>query len=132
MFSDAELYAYLDEDLEAGRMTDIERELRADPALLDRLTTLRASTGAGNHSLGAIWRGHHISCPNREDLGNLLLGILPPDQKAFIKTHIEINGCRQCQANLDDLQQQQSEARALSQDRRQRYFQSSAQFLRQQ
>ncbi len=132
MFSDAELCAYLDEDLEVGRMTDIERELRIDPALLKRLTTLRANTGAGNHSLGAIWHSHHISCPSREDLGNFLLGILPPDQKTFVKTHIEINGCRQCQANLDDLQQQQSDARAIVQNRRQRYFQSSAGFLSQQ
>ena len=132
MFSDAELYAYLDEDLEAGWMTNIERELRTDPALLERLTTLRANTSAGNHSLGAIWHSHHVSCPNREELGNFLLGILPPDQKAFVKTHLEINGCRQCQANLDDLQQQQSEAQALAQDRRQRYFQSSAGFLSQQ
>jgi len=131
MFSDAELFAYLDEDLEVGRMTDIEHELRADPALLDRLTSLRASTVAGNHSLGAIWQSHHISCPSREDLGNFLLEIMPPDQKAFVKTHIEINGCRQCQANLDDLQQQ-SAARALALDRRQRYFQSSAGLLSQQ
>ena len=132
MFSDAELYAYLDEDLEVGRMTDIEHELRADPALLERLTTLRANTNTGNHSLGAIWHSHHVSCPNREDLGNFLLGIMPPDQNAFVKTHLEINGCRQCQANVDDLQQQQSEARALAQGRRQRYFQSSAGFLSQQ
>ena len=132
MFSDAELYAYLDEDLEAGWMTDIERELRADPALLERLTTLRVNTSAGNHSLGAIWHSHHVSCPNREELGNFLLGILPPDHKSFVKTHLEINGCRQCQANLDDLQHQQLEARTLSQDRRQRYFQSSAGFLSQQ
>lgn len=132
MFSDAELYAYLDEDLESGRMTDIERELRADPVLLERLTTLIANTNAGNHSLGAIWHSHHVSCPNREELGSFLLGILPPDQKSFVKTHLEINGCRQCQANLDDLQHQQLEARTLSQDRRQRYFQSSAGFLSQQ
>ena len=132
MFSDAELYAYLNEDLEAGWMTDIERELRADPALLERLTTLRVNTSAGNHSLGAIWHSHHVSCPNREELGSFLLGILPPDQKSFVKTHLEINGCRQCQANLDDLQHQQLEARTLSQDRRQRYFQSSAGFLSQQ
>ena len=131
MFSDAELFAYLDEDLEAGRMTDIEHELRADPALHKRLMTLRTNSSAGNHSLGAIWQSHHISCPNREDLGNFLLGIMPPDQKAFVKTHLEINGCRRCQANVDDLQQQ-SEARALTQDRRQRYFQSSAGYLSQQ
>ena len=131
MFSDAELFAYLDEDLEAGRMTDIEHELRADPTLHKRLTALRANTSAGNHSLGAIWQSHHVSCPNREDLGNFLLGILPPDQLAFVKTHLEINGCRRCQANVDDLQQQ-SETRALTQDRRQRYFQSSAGYLSQQ
>jgi anti-sigma factor RsiW len=131
MFSDAELFAYLDEDLEAGRMTDIEHELRADPALHKRLMTLRTNTSAGNHSLGAIWQSHHISCPNREDLGNFLLGIMPPEQKAFVKTHLEINGCRRCQANVDDLQQQ-SEAQVLTQNRRQRYFQSSAGYLSQQ
>ena len=131
MFSNAELYAYLDEDLEAGRMADIEHELRADPTLLERLTALRADTNAGNHSLGTIWHSHHVSCPNREDLGNFLLGIMPPDQLAFVKTHLEINGCRRCQANVDDLQQQ-SESQSLTQDRRQRYFQSSAGYLSQQ
>ena len=131
MFTDIELAAYLDEDLDAVQMAKIEQLLRSDPAILERLIKVRDGTLTGSHSLGAIWRKHHISCPTREQLGNFLLGIMPANEQTFVKTHIEIRGCRQCQANLDDLQQQQSEAQMIAQTRRTRYFQSSAGLLSQ-
>ena len=131
MFTDVELGAYLDEDLDAVQMAEIEKALRSDPAILKRLTIIRQNTLNGAHSLGAIWRRHRLSCPSREQLGNYLLEIMSPEEQRFIKTHIDLCGCRQCQANLDDLQQQ-SEAALVAQTRRTRYFQSSAGYLSQQ
>ena len=131
-FTDIELGAYLDEDLDAVQMAEIEKALRSDPAILKRLTTIRQNTLTGSHSLGAIWRRNRLSCPTREQLGNFLLGIMPPEEQHFVKTHIDLCGCRQCQANLDDLQQQQSEAALVAETRRTRYFQSSAGYLSQQ
>jgi hypothetical protein len=43
---------------------------------------------------------------------------------------VEVLGCRYCQANLADLQSQQAEATQVVRTRRQRYFQSSAGYLR--
>jgi hypothetical protein len=68
-----------------------------------------ARRDAGVHSLGEIWRRHRLTCPSRQQLGNFLLG-----------------GCRQCRANLDDLNAQQAESGEVVQSRRTKYFQSSA------
>ncbi len=81
------------------------------------------------HSLGEIWRRHRISCPTRGQLGGYLLGTLPHDFAAYIQFHIELAGCRFCQANLSDLKAQQGEADEAVQSRRRKYFQSSAGYL---
>ena len=45
--------------------------------------------------------------------------------------HLDVVGCRYCQANLADLENQQAEHDTASQTRRRRYFQSSAGYLKQ-
>ena len=72
----AELEAYLDEDLPAAQMAEIESVLRADPSLAEMLVKLNERRDAGAHSLGAIWRRNRISCPTREQLGSFLLETL--------------------------------------------------------
>ena len=102
-FSDSELSAYLEEDLDADRASILEEMLVADTGLQHRLQRIRQQIAVGEHSLGAIWRQHNLSCPTREVLGGYLLGILSDEQNLFIKTHIETRGCLTCQANLTDL-----------------------------
>jgi hypothetical protein len=63
-------------------------------------------------------------------LGSYLLGAMPDDQHSYVKFHLEKIGCRICQANLADLQRQQDEVTEISAGRRQKYFQSSAGYLR--
>jgi hypothetical protein len=127
----AELEAYLDEALPAGRMAEIEACLRADGALLDSLRTTSGRRDAGVHSLGEIWRRHRLSCPSRDELGSFLLGVLPPEQERHLVLHLETVGCRYCQSNLADLRSRQAEAAEASTARRKRYFQSSAGYLKQ-
>jgi hypothetical protein len=83
------------------------------------------------HSLGAIWRRHRLSCPPREQLGSFLLGVLDADHADYIRFHIETIGCRVCQASLADLEEQQTAASKVVEQRRTRYFQSSAGYLSQ-
>lgn len=129
--TDAELSAYLDEDLSEARMTHLEERLREDEQLRARLSGILGQRDAGVHSIGAIWRRHRLSCPSREQLGSYLLGVLEDDHRAYVKFHLEVIGCRQCNANLDDLQAQNSEAEVADQiqSRRHKYFQSSAGYL---
>jgi hypothetical protein len=130
-FSNAELEAYLDEALPIERMTAIEEALRKDAALEQRLATTNGRRDAGLHSVGEIWRRHRLSCPSREQLGSFLLGVLPADAADYVQFHLQSIECRYCAASLEDLRAQQSAADAGQiQQRRQRYFQSSAGYLR--
>lgn len=125
----AELEAYLDEALPPDRMTRVEEAIRERPEMLRQLTEINARRDAGNHSVGDIWRRFRLTCPSREQWGSFLLGILPPDEERYLDFHLHEIGCRFCQANLADLQNQQTEQREAAESRRRRYFQSSAGYL---
>lgn len=126
----AELEAYLDEALAPERMAEIERALRARPELLQRLAQINARRDCGVHTLGEIWRRHHIGVPTREELGSYLLGVLPKEHAAYIRFRVATLKCRYTMANLDDLQARQKEAEAQVSARRRKYFQSSVGRLR--
>ena len=126
----AELESYLDEDLAPEEMVEIENALRDDRQLLEVLADFNCRRDAGLHSLGAIWRRHRISCPTREQLGSYLLDTLPPEHADYVRFHIGRIGCRVCRANCEDLKRQQEEASDVAAGRRQKYFQSSAGYLR--
>jgi hypothetical protein len=121
----AELEAYLDEALAPEQMAEIERALRARPELLQRLARINARRDCGVHTLGEIWRRHHIGVPTREELGSYLLGVLPKEHAAYIRFRVATLKCRYTMANLDDLQARQKEAEAQVSARRRKYFQSS-------
>ncbi len=128
-FSQSELEAYLDEALAVEEMARIERALRDDRRLAEQLAVVHARRNAGVHSLGEIWRRHRLSCPTREQLGSYLLGVVADDHSRYIAFHVEVAGCRWCQANLADLKAQQTEAGQATEVRRKKYLQSSAGYL---
>jgi len=129
-FTQAELEAYLDEALPVEQMARIEQALRGDPNLASQLAAINARRDAGVHSLGEIWRRHRLSCATREQWGSYLLGVLSKEAADYLTFHLEVVGCRVCQANLADLRKQQAESRHAAQTRRRKYFQSSAGYLR--
>jgi anti-sigma factor RsiW len=129
MVRQSDLEAYLDEALPPEEMARMEKAVRDDPALVRQLAAIQSRRDAGVHSLGEIWRRHRLSCPSRERLGNLLLGTLSDDEADYVRFHLSVVGCRYCQANLADLQNQQSEAANAAESRRRKYFQSSAGLL---
>ena len=122
--------AYLDEALPVEEMTRIEKALRDDPALVRELAAILARRDSGVISLGEVWRRHRLTCPTRQELGSFLLGVLPDDAAKYVTFHLEVVGCRYCQANVADLKNQQAEAQTSIQERRHKYFQSSAGHLR--
>jgi hypothetical protein len=124
-FTTPELEAYLDEALDAERMAEIERALRGRPELLQRLAQINARRDCGVHTVGEIWRRHHVGVPPREELGSYLLGVLPKEHAAYIRFRVATLKCRYTIANLRDLQAQQKEAEPQVAARRRKYFQSS-------
>jgi hypothetical protein len=129
-FTPSELEAYLDEGLSPEEMAEVERALRREPSLLRKLASIHSRRDAGVHTLGEIWRRHRVSCPTREQLGSYLLGVLSAAQSDYIDFHLHKVGCRCCRANLDDMQRQHEETAEIAVNRRNRYFQSSAGYLR--
>jgi anti-sigma factor RsiW len=126
----ADLESYLDEALPTEEMTRIEAALRADSQLATKLAEIIARRDGGLISLGAVWRRHRLSCPTRQELGSYLLGLLPEDTSRYLEFHLDVAGCRYCQANLADLKEHQAESHEAVNQRRQKYFQSSAGRLR--
>lgn len=129
-FTDTELEAYLDEGLPEALMGKIEQALRDQAHLSERLAAINGRRDLGMHTLGAIWRRHRLSCPTREQLGSYVMGILANDLADFIKFHLEVSGCRYCNANLTDLKSQESQSNKQTDVRRRRYFESSAGYLK--
>jgi hypothetical protein len=129
-FTDAELDGFLDEALPAERMAAIEAALRDDDRLQLRLKATLGRRDAGVHSLAAVWRRHRLTCPTREQLGSHLLGVLEGPAADYIQFHLETVACRFCRASLEDLRAlHEATDPAESQQRRKRYFQSSAGYL---
>ena len=69
--------------------------------------------------------------PRRAELGQYVLGTLPEENSDYIRFHLETIGCRYCQANLADLQAASRQDEVPDQ-RRHRYFQTSAGYLKKQ
>jgi hypothetical protein len=130
MFSTADLEAYLDEALPPEEMARIEKAARDDTSLMRNLASIHARRDEGIHTLGEIWRQRRLSCPTRQELGNWLLGTIDEDLARYIAFHVEVVGCRYCQANLADLRAQQDGAEQAVTTRRRKYFQSSAGYLK--
>ncbi len=129
-FTDDELLAYLDEMLPVERMTVLEESLRQSETLRRRTAAAAYQRDSGVHSVGEIWREHRLSCPTRSRLGSYLLGTLEPNLAEYVEFHVRSVGCRFCDANLCDLEVKM-EATPETRLRCQKYFQSSAGYLRQ-
>ncbi|HEY6564886.1 MAG TPA: hypothetical protein VIY86_10350 [Pirellulaceae bacterium] len=129
-FSTTDLESYLDEALDTADMKHVEDALRSDRSLVTHLVEIQRHRDQGLHTLGAIWRRHRLSCPNREELGGFLLGALEGPASDYIYFHITEIGCRMCQANLKDLEDQHQKPLTESASRRKKYFQTSAGLLR--
>jgi len=126
----ADLEAYLDEALPPERAAEVELALRKDRALVSQAAAIHARRNAGIHTLAEIWRHGRLSCPSREQLGSFLLGVLEDGAADYLGFHLEVVGCRYCQANLADLKNQQAEQQEVVRTRRRKYFHSSAGYLR--
>ena len=123
------LSGYLDDALSESDIAHIEQELRGSEPLRQQLKAIMQERDRGEHSVGAIWRRHRLSCPPREQLGSFVLGVLDDDVQDYVKFHLQTIGCAFCLANLADLQMQQQDADGQVKKRRKRYYQSSAGLL---
>lgn len=128
--TDADLCAYLDEQLPVEPSAQIEKLLRSRADLRQRAALLARRRDSGGGSVGEVWRRNRLSCPSRRELGNFVLGILEPGLNDYISFHLQIVECRLCQANLDDMQSVLDDSADARDNRQQRYFESSAGLLR--
>jgi len=127
-----QLDGYLDDMLSESETAQVEQALRESEPLRRRVRALIQERDRGDHSIGAVWRREHLSCPTREQLGSYLLEALEEDLHNYIRFHLETIGCAHCLANRSDLEASLKAAHepARTEARRRRYFQSSAGYLK--
>jgi hypothetical protein len=130
-FSDEELLGYAAEALSQDRMAAVEASLRVEGGLRARLAVLLQTQSAGTLSVADVWRDGRLTCPTRTDWGSYLLGILDDDVQDYFDFHLQVVGCRYCNANVDDLRRT-TQAPREADARRQKFFQSSAGYVRRQ
>src|SRR5437879_10202206 len=123
------LQLYLEDALSDAETARIEQALRSSDTLQKLLRGLIQERDRGEHTLGAIWTRHRLSCPTREQLGSYLLQVLESSLQDYIEFHLTTVGCSFCQANLADLRTLHQEPVPKAQQRRRRYFESSAGYL---
>ncbi|MGC3969389.1 MAG: hypothetical protein QM775_19120 [Pirellulales bacterium] len=123
--TDRELEAFLEETLPAEESAKLERRLRDEPGLRERLAAVLSRRDLGDHSLGAVWQRNRVSCADRATLGAYLLDVLDDDARRGLELHLNVVGCRYCQANLDDMRLRRAEPEAAADTRRRKYFESS-------
>src|SRR5947199_7270361 len=119
-----QLDAYLDDALSETETAQVEQALRSSDVLRRQLRSLMQERDRGEHSVGAVWRRHRLSCPTREQLGSFLLQALDTDFQEYVEFHLRTVACPYCLANLADLQARQQEAGPQAKQRRRRFFQS--------
>lgn len=78
--------------------------------------------------LTRLWEQHRPSCPKRSTIGKWLMGTLDSDWDNYVAFHVDTLGCKFCQANREDLQD--DAAPAASTSAHQRIMQSSIGFFR--
>jgi hypothetical protein len=123
------LHGYLDDALSDEEAAHIEKELRESEALRRLLRVVIQDRDRGEHSIGAIWRRQRLSCPSREQLGSFLLQVLDADLQHYIDFHLKTIACPYCLANFADLESLRKEPAPKAQERRRRFFESSAGYL---
>ncbi|QDT66456.1 hypothetical protein [Calycomorphotria hydatis] len=124
-YTDSCLEGYLHEQLPHATMVELEQALRSSTELRDRLAEIITRHDLGSHTIGSLWRQERLSCPERTELQNYLLGILDEDVEDWVRFHVETLGCRYCAASLEDLQSTAARDAKESETRRQRYFETS-------
>ena len=105
---------FLRETLSPERMAFVERAARNDSTVTDLIASEREAMQRGDHSLGAMWQEHQLSCPTREQLGGFLIEAGDPDYHEYVSFHLEVIECGICQANVEDLKSQTSAKKAKS------------------
>jgi hypothetical protein len=125
-----QLQGYLEDCLSEAETAKVEQALRESASLQRMLRALMQERDRGEHSIGAIWCRQRLSCPTRDQLGSYLLKALDPERQDYIDFHLRTVGCAFCLANLSDLQALHQEAAPAAKERRRRFFESSAGYLR--
>jgi hypothetical protein len=124
-----DLHGYLDEALSEKETARVEHAIRESSAVRQRLRGIMHERDRGEHTVGAIWRRHRLSCANREQLGSYLLGALEEEVQDYLRFHLEVIACSYCQANLADLQARHREPTRQVEHRHRKLFESSAGYL---
>jgi RNA polymerase sigma-70 factor (ECF subfamily) len=61
-------------------------------------------------TVARVWREFRLTCLKRSTLGSYVLGILDEPWCSYTQFHLDVVGCPMCLANLQDLQEEQTQS----------------------
>ncbi len=64
-------------------------------------------------TVAKVWREHRLTCLKRSTLGSYLLDVLEDPWRSYTQFHLDVVGCPMCLANLEDMEMEETETRAL-------------------
>ena len=97
-WTDDELLAFADEQLDARRAASVEQQLRDDETLRQRVMLLLSARNAGAFTLGDIWRGARVSCHPASAWVAYAQDQIHGALREMMEFHRDVFGCRECQA----------------------------------
>lgn len=122
---------YLHDALPDAELVAVEKAVRKDATIRERLNQVRQEVDRGEHSIGAVWRRERLTCPTLSQFRlHLLQSLDDPELTAYIQFHLTLIGCPICQAIYDDLERLHTEPEVTTRARRKRIVDSSAGLLR--
>ena len=104
------LRAFATDSLPEAETAGVEKLIRDDPAVGKLYAQVREEEERGEHSVGAIWRRSHVSCPTLAQLGGYLMQAMDDELFDYIEFHLKTVGCSYCAANLEDQKHKQAGA----------------------
>lgn len=103
-FTDVELAAYIDEALSLERTVQLESQLQISTQLRARLQRMLGELDTEQPGIAEFWRRRRVACPERATWQAFLMGRIGGEFREYLQFHLDVVGCRYCQANLADLQ----------------------------
>ncbi|MCS6975650.1 MAG: hypothetical protein NZM31_01400 [Gemmatales bacterium] len=101
--TEQDLIDHVEEALPPHKASVIEKAIRESEELMAILNALILARSGEEHSVGAIWERHRLSCPTRDQLSNYLVRAMSDEALTYIAFHLEDVDCPYCQAELEEL-----------------------------
>ncbi|MEE9296736.1 MAG: sigma-70 family RNA polymerase sigma factor [Phycisphaerae bacterium] len=108
-----EVAELLDMDQKAVAGVKFRAIQRLQKYLAERNQPATLTESEAGVTVAKVWREHRLTCLKRGTLGSYLLDVLEDPWRSYTQFHLDVVGCPMCLANLEDMEMEETQTRAL-------------------